>query len=676
MNALASFKRLYSTSSKKWISRQARDPYCKLAKANQYRARSAFKLIQINEKYRIIQRNDVIIDCGAAPGGWTQVAAEKVTKKGLVIGVDLLHVDPIPNAHLIKGNFMQLKTQDAVHDILQGRSVDLVCSDMAPSFSGNHTADHARSMELCESALAFAEKVLSPGGSFVAKFLMGGTEHEFRKRLQAIFVKVKTEKPDASRKQSTEVLVMARGKGKKYAKSKKGSYKRDHSYIDFSENEEDDNVRYNQRPEDDEDGPQSDGSRSDSDNEHKEEDFISLNTEVDTRSRQQRRSEKRAELKRKRSDDSDSDDNEETLLCYPWMELMESNRLKQPLSAIRLLQREVACFVQYVEPTEIEIKLRNYLVHRIRTTVQAKWPDATVSVFGSFSTTLYLPNSDIDLVVQFPPSTQIRLQKLANALTADRICHEPQVIEHASVPVIKFADTMTNLKVDIVLNSTSGLDSAEEINNLLVRYPGLRPISLIVKHLLALRALNEVFTGGLGGYAIVCLVVSFLQMHPKVASGSIDPMQNIGVLLLDFFQLYGLNFNLNETGLDVNGKGSYYDKSHITCRNGKAVFSIKDPLDPSNDIGMKSYNSYMVVRTFKFAYLSMTQKAFSIETELRRNRYKKLDADTLDNPKKASILSSFLHISTDFMKQRQLMNDVYAEKKWIGQTAADSFSFD
>lgn len=119
---------------------------------------------------------------------------------------------------------------------------------------------------------------------------------------------------------------------------------------------------------------------------------------------------------------------------------------------------------------------------------------------------------------------------------------------------------MTNLKVDIVLNSTSGLDSADKINHMLVKYPGLRPLSLIVKHLLALRGHNEVFTGGLGGYAIVCLVVSFLQMHPKVASGAIDPMQNLGVLLLDFFQLYGLNFNLDVVGVDVRGEGSYYDK--------------------------------------------------------------------------------------------------------------------
>lgn len=121
---------------------------------------------------------------------------------------------------------------------------------------------------------------------------------------------------------------------------------------------------------------------------------------------------------------------------------------------------------------------------------------------------------------------------------------------------------MTKLKVDIILNSTSGLDSAGIIRDMTDTYPVLRPICLIVKHLLALRNLNEVYTGGLGGYAIVCLVYSFLQMHPKVASAQIDPreMDNLGVLLLDFFQLYGMNFNLDVVGIDVRRNGSYYDK--------------------------------------------------------------------------------------------------------------------
>jgi DNA polymerase sigma len=200
------------------------------------------------------------------------------------------------------------------------------------------------------------------------------------------------------------------------------------------------------------------------------------------------------------------------------------------------------------------------LVHRIRTAITKKWPGTKVEVFGSFSTELYLPNSDIDLVVIFPASTQVRLRRLASCLEAEEICRDPQIIEAATVPVIKFEDVMTKLKVDIILNSTSGVESAKVIQGMMLKYPVLRPISLIVKHLLALRNLNEVFTGGLGGYAIVCLVYSFLQMHPKVASGQIEPMENLGVLLLDFFQLYGLNFNLDVVGIKVANHGSYYDK--------------------------------------------------------------------------------------------------------------------
>lgn len=165
-------------------------------------------------------------------------------------------------------------------------------------------------------------------------------------------------------------------------------------------------------------------------------------------------------------------------------------------------------------------------------------------------------------------------------------------------------------------------------------------------------------------------------MHPKVASGQIDPMQNLGVLLLDFFQLYGVNFNLDYVGINVKGTGSYYDKSHVVCRNGRAVFSITDPQDSHNDIGMKSYNSGNVIRSFKYAYLAMTRKAFLLEAELKGNNFMQLDRSTLESPKKASILGSFLHISADFMKQRELMNTVYEEKRWADQTAASSFDFE
>ncbi|KAI8338779.1 hypothetical protein EDC96DRAFT_523167 [Choanephora cucurbitarum] len=458
---------------------------------------------------------------------------------------------------------------------------------------------------------------------------------------------------------------MKNAKRQKRNDDKNGKYNRDHVYFDSSSDEEglyeDDHVSI----------------KSSSSEERgelgKEEDFISLPVELDTRSRQDRRREFRDNAKRKRTDDDEED--WESHICFPWMDLVRLKPMPKPLSAIKLLQCEVDCFIQYLEPTPIEVQLREYLVHRIRHAIQSRFPEAEVFVFGSFSTQLYLPNSDIDLVVNVPPLQSGMLRRLAKIIESEDICRDPHIIENASVPVVKFEDTMTKLKVDIILNSNSGLESAVTINSLIRKYPALRPLSLIVKHLLALRSLNEVYTGGLGGYAIVCLIVSFLQMHPKVASGAIDPMKNLGPLLLDFFQFYGLNFNLDETGIDVRGNGSYYDKSHIHSRTGSSVFSIRDPQDRSNDIGCKSYNASQVVRAFKYAYISMSQKAFDLEAELRHNNYESLDKKTLESPKRSSILCEALHISTDFIKHRQLMNEVWNEKRWKNQAAAKTFEF-
>ncbi|ORY94970.1 FtsJ-like methyltransferase-domain-containing protein, partial [Syncephalastrum racemosum] len=212
---LAVSRRVYSSSSKGWIQRQARDPYAMAARTSggQHRARSAFKLKQLDEKYRLMRRGSVVVDCGAAPGGWSQVAAQKVKSAGLVVAVDLLPIEPIPNVHIFQGDFREPDMQTQIQQALQGRKVDLVCSDMAPNFSGNPLADHARSMELCESVLTFADKVLAHKGNFVAKVLLGGDEVEFRRKLQTKFAKVKQQKPDASRKESREAFIVALGYG-------------------------------------------------------------------------------------------------------------------------------------------------------------------------------------------------------------------------------------------------------------------------------------------------------------------------------------------------------------------------------------------------------------------------------------------------------------------------------
>lgn len=192
-----------------------------------------------------MRRGSVVVDCGAAPGGWSQVAAQKVKSAGLVVAVDLLPIEPIPNVHIFQGDFRKPDIQTQIQQALQGRKVDLVCSDMAPNFSGNPLADHARSMELCESVLAFADQVLAHKGNFVAKVgflcgcdgyslqvallifigqvLLGGDEVEFRRKLQTKFAKVKQQKPDASRKESREAFIVALGYGIGKNKNKNNS---------------------------------------------------------------------------------------------------------------------------------------------------------------------------------------------------------------------------------------------------------------------------------------------------------------------------------------------------------------------------------------------------------------------------------------------------------------------
>ncbi|CAG8756577.1 45185_t:CDS:2 [Gigaspora margarita] len=191
----------YTTkSSKQWLTRQIR-------------ARSAYKLQELDNKYNFIIPNSVIIDCGASPGSWCQYISRKIfpSKKvdqdvdnNLIIAVDLLPIDPIPGVKIIQGDFTELVTQQKIKDLLNERHVDVVLNDMAPNFTGTHFVDHVKSMDLCECSLAFAEHVLKSGGTFLCKFLMGESESDFRNKLKSKFKKVHYEKPHSSRDKSTE----------------------------------------------------------------------------------------------------------------------------------------------------------------------------------------------------------------------------------------------------------------------------------------------------------------------------------------------------------------------------------------------------------------------------------------------------------------------------------------
>ncbi|WP_027284329.1 RlmE family RNA methyltransferase [Rubritepida flocculans] len=199
-----------STASQRWLSRQLNDPYVKAAKAAGWRSRAAFKLIELDDRFGLITPGCRVVDLGAAPGGWTQVALRRGGPAARVVGLDLLEMEPIPGATLLRGDFQEEAAEAAVRAALDGPA-DLVLSDMAPNTTGHTATDHLRIMALAELALDFALKVLRPGGAFVAKLFQGGAEREMLARLRRHFAEVRHAKPPASRKESAETYVVATG---------------------------------------------------------------------------------------------------------------------------------------------------------------------------------------------------------------------------------------------------------------------------------------------------------------------------------------------------------------------------------------------------------------------------------------------------------------------------------
>ncbi|KAI8145262.1 hypothetical protein BJV82DRAFT_605557 [Fennellomyces sp. T-0311] len=392
-------------------------------------------------------------------------------------------------------------------------------------------------------------------------------------------------------------------------------------------------------------------------------DFISLDFDLPTVNGLQ------SGKKRKHNDQDDHDEeNGFDLTLFPWLPMKRPGPSSLLPTVKEVLEAETACLLQYLEPRRAETRMRQYLIHKITTVVDSSYPGAEVEVFGSFETNLYLPNSDLDLVVQ----GNVKLRNLAKALVEAGVCSNPQVIEKAMVPVIKLEDSLTGLKVDITLDSDSGIDSATCVKGLIRAQRGLRPLTLLVKLFLALRRHNEVFTGGLGGYAIVCMVMNFLQMHPLISTNEIDPVANMGTLLLEFLQLYGISFQMEELGIRVTNKGAYFRKKrYTTSKNGKPVYTIEDPMDQDNDIGMKSYNAVSIIRAFRSAYMLLTKRAFELEEQLGHNRI----SLERQNGLKLSILSKVLYIPKDMMQLRDSISDVYERRLWEGEPAARTFDW-
>ncbi|XP_048371876.1 terminal nucleotidyltransferase 4A isoform X2 [Sphaerodactylus townsendi] len=276
---------------------------------------------------------------------------------------------------------------------------------------------------------------------------------------------------------------------------------------------------------------------------------------------------------------------------------------------IQGLHEEIMDFYDFMSPCPEEEVMRREVVKRIETVIKDLWPTADVQIFGSFSTGLYLPTSDIDLVVfgkwESPP-----LQLLEQALRKHNVA-EPysiKVLDKATVPIIKLTDQKTEVKVDISFNVETGVKAARLIKDYMKKYSLLPYLILVLKQFLLQRDLNEVFTGGISSYSLILMAISFLQLHPRIDARRSD--ENLGMLLIEFFELYGRNFNYLKTGIRIKNGGAYVAKEEIlkamTYGYRPSMLCIEDPLLPGNDVGRSSYGAMQVKQVFDYAYIVLS----------------------------------------------------------------------
>ena len=196
-------------SSTRWLERQLNDPYVRRAKAENYRSRAAYKLLELDERFGLLKGARAVVDLGIAPGGWSQLVRRK-TPQASIVGIDVLPTDPIEGVAILQMDFMDEAAPDKLKEALGGQA-DLVLSDMAANTVGHPQTDHLRTMALVEAGLEFAREVLRPGGAYVAKVLAGGADNQLVAELKRNFTTVKHAKPPASRKDSSEWYVVAQG---------------------------------------------------------------------------------------------------------------------------------------------------------------------------------------------------------------------------------------------------------------------------------------------------------------------------------------------------------------------------------------------------------------------------------------------------------------------------------
>lgn len=320
----------------------------------------------------------------------------------------------------------------------------------------------------------------------------------------------------------------------------------------------------------------------------------------------------------------DSKSSLSTKLNNPWLRPVPFYSRKP----VERLQQEIRDLVHYLSPTAQEKAARAAATERLSLVVSGLWPEeeATVQPFGSFFTGLFLPSSDIDLVVVLKDpemdstdASGAALRKLARAISKAGIStpRTLKVISRARVPIIKYTDAITSYPVDVSINVGSGLEGAKMMARELKNHAALSPLTLLLKHYLSLRGLNEVFSGGLGSFSLMCMLLSFLQLHPYLQCGLIREQDNLGVLLLDFLELYSKHFHYDTVGIRCDtgyfNRSTRTDWEHVGKQGSSVMLSIEDPQSPDNDLARGSFQMGAVRQALEHAFLVLTTRISQCE---------------------------------------------------------------
>ncbi|XP_042483611.1 terminal nucleotidyltransferase 4B [Macadamia integrifolia] len=299
---------------------------------------------------------------------------------------------------------------------------------------------------------------------------------------------------------------------------------------------------------------------------------------------------------------------EERVLESGWFRA--NGRFKSPMLQ---LHKEILDFCSFLSPTPEEQASRAQAVDCVSEVIKYIWPHCRVEVFGSYRTGLYLPTSDIDVVILESKvnSPQIGLKALSRALSQRGIAKKIQVIGKARVPIIKFVEKRSGISFDISFDVQNGPQAAEFILDAITKIPPLKPLCLILKVFLQQRELNEVYSGGIGSYALLAMLIAQLQTHWRgqvFHDSQTKPEHNLGVLLVNFFDFYGHKLNTWDVGVSCKEPGTFFLKINKGFLNAKRPYllSIEDPQAPDNDIGKNSFNYFQIRSAFAMAFSTLT----------------------------------------------------------------------